>query len=65
MQKGIGDIMGGALIETEARTILKQGKNEAKREMALRILKWGKLTIAEVSGLRVAEVEELAELQTV
>ncbi len=57
--------MGGALIETEARTILKQGKNEAKREMALRILKWGKLTIAEVSGLRVAEVEELAELQTV
>ena len=58
-------MMRGALIETEARTILKQGKNEAKREMALRILKWGKLTIAEVSGLRVAEVEELAELQTV
>ncbi len=57
--------MGGALIETEARTILKQGKNEAKREMALRILKWGKLTIAEVLGLSVAEVEELAELQTV
>ena len=25
LQKGVGDIMGGALIETEARTILDQG----------------------------------------
>ncbi len=72
VQKGIGDIMGGALIETEARTILKQGKsqgmNEAKRETALRMLKRGKLTfeeIAEDSGLSVAEVEKLAGLQIV
>lgn len=72
VQKGIGDIMGGALIETEARTILKQGKsqgmNEAKRETALRMLKRGKLTfeeIAEDSGLSVAEVEKLAGLQAV
>ena len=72
VQKGVGDIMGGALIETEARTILNQGKiqgiNETKQLTALRMLKMGKLTIeeiAECSELSVAEVEQLAGLQTV
>ena len=76
MQKGVGDIMGGALIETEARTILKQGIkqgktqgiSETKKQTALRMLKMGKLTveeIAECSELSVAEVEQLARLQTV
>lgn len=76
VQKGVGDIMGGALIETEARTILnqgiKQGKtqgiSETKKQTALRMLKMGKLTIeeiAECSELSVAEVEQLAELQMV
>jgi len=80
VQKGVGDIMGGALIETEARTILnqgikqgiKQGKtqgiSETKKLTALRMLKMGKLTveeIAECSELSVAEVEQLAGLQTV
>ena len=67
-----GDIMGGALIETEARTILKQGKtqgiSETKKQTALRMLKMGKLTIeeiAECSELSVVEVEQLAGLQTV
>ena len=72
VQKGVGDIMGGALIETEARIILTQGKNEGisetKKKTALRMLKMGKLTIeeiAECSELSVAEVEQLAGLQTV
>ena len=76
VQKGVGDIMGGALIETEARTILnqgiKQGKTqgirEAKKQTALRMLKMGKLTmeeIAECSGLSVEEVGQLEGLQTV
>lgn len=80
VQKGVGDLMGGALIETEARTILnqgikqgiKQGKSqgisETKKQTALRMLKMGKLTIeeiAECSELSVAEVEQLAGLQTV
>ncbi len=76
VQKGVGDIMGGALIETEARIILnqgiKQGKtqgiSETKKLTALRMLKMGKLTveeIAECSELSVAEVEQLAGLQTV
>ncbi len=62
--------MGGALIETEAKTILNQGKsqgiNETKRETALRLLKRGKLTIekiAEDTGLSVMEVEQLKGLQ--
>ena len=68
IQKGVGDIMGGALIETEARTILNRGKKEAKKETALRMLKRGKLTleeIAEDTGLGISEVRELAELQTI
>lgn len=72
VQKGVGDMMRGALIETEARTILNQGKNQGisqnQRETALRMLKRGKLTIeeiAEYSGLSITEVEQLAELQTV
>ena len=70
MQKGVGDIMSGALIETEARIILNQGKSEGisetKKKTALRMLKIGKLTIeeiAECSELSMAEVEQLARLQ--
>ena len=65
VQKGVGDIMGGALVETSARKL----KNEAKREVAVSLLKMGKLTIAEIaecSELNIAEVEQLAsELQPV
>lgn len=80
VQKDVGDMMRGALIETEARTILNQGiqqgisqgisqgATETKKKMALKMLKMGKLTIeeiAEYSELSVAEVEQLAEPQTV
>lgn len=68
VQKGVGDMMRGALVETSARTILNQGIREAKRQTALRMLKRGKMTvdeIAEDTGLSVAEVEQLAEFQTV
>ena len=72
VQKEIGGMMGGALIETEARTILKKGidkgKDEAKKEAALRMLQDGELSIdkvAKYSGLDIAEVELLAGLQMV
>ena len=68
MQKGVGDMMRGALIETEARTILNQGISQTKRETALRMLQDGKLAVEEIakySGLSITEVEQLAELQTV
>ena len=64
VQKGVGDIMGGALIETSARRL----KNEANKETAIRMIKRGKMTIEEIAedtGLSVAEVEQLAGLQTV
>ena len=32
VQKGVGDIVGGALIETEARTILNQGIHQGKSQ---------------------------------
>ena len=56
-QKGVDDIVGGALIETEARTILKQGINqgksqginENKKETALRMLQDGELSIDKIA----------------
>ena len=76
VQKGVGDMMRGALIETEARRILNQGIhqgksqgiNETKKETALRMLQDGELPIdkiAKYTGLNVSEVQQLAELQTV
>ena len=68
MQKGEGDMMRGALIETSARTILNQGISQNQRETALKLLKRGQLTIEEIAedtGLSVSEVEQLAGLQTV
>lgn len=72
VQKGIGAMMRGPLIQTRARTILnrgiRQGISENKKETALRMLKAGKLTveeIAEYSALSVAEVEQLMNLQTI
>ena len=68
VQKGVGDIMGGALIETSARRLKNEAENETKKRTALRMIKMGKLTIeeiAECSELSVAEVERLAGLQTV
>lgn len=68
VQKGVGDMMRGALIETSARKILNQGISQNQRETALRMLKRGKMTIEEIAedtGLSVLEVEQLAGLQTV
>ena len=53
-------MMGGALIETEARRILNKGMNEAQKETAIRLLKRGKQTVEEIAedtGLSVMEVE--------
>ena len=68
VQKNVGDMMRGSLIETTARRLKNEAENETKRKMVVRMFKTGKLTIeeiAECSGLSVAEVEQLAELQTV
>ncbi len=72
VKKGVGDIMGGALIETEARIILNQGisqgkmlgMDEANKKTADRMLKSGKFTIEEVAeycDLTVEEVGQIAE----
>jgi len=68
VQKGVGDMMRGALLETSARTILNQGISQNQKETALRLLKRGKQTVEEIAedtGLSAAEVERLAGLQTV
>ena len=76
VQKGVGDMMRGAMIETEARAILNQGIrqginqgiNETRKKMALKMLRAGKLTveeIAEYTELKVEEVEQLTGDQTI
>ena len=68
IQKGVGGMMRGALIETEAKRILNKGINEGKKETALRMIQDGELSlekVAKYSGLAIKEVEELAKLQTV
>ncbi len=73
VQKGIGDMVRGALIETGARKILNQGISQGinqgisqnQRETALRLLERGKQTIVEIAedtGLSVKDVEQLAGL---
>lgn len=71
VQKGVGDMMSDALIETETRTILNQGKSqgirETKKKTALKLLKRGKLTVEEIAEdteLSIPEVEQLAGIQT-
>ena len=64
VQKGVGDMMRGPLIETSARRL----RNEARKETALRMLQDGELPInkiAKYSGLVIKEVEELAKFETV
>ena len=68
VQKGVGDIMSGALIETNARRLKNEAENETKKRTALKLLKRGKQTVEEIAedtGLSVSEVEHLAGLQTV
>lgn len=68
IQKGVGDIMGGALLETSARRLKNEAENETKKETALRMLQDGELSIdkiAKYSGLSVEDVEQLAKLQMV
>ena len=64
IQKGVGGMMRGPMIETEAKRILDKGK----RETALRMIQDGELSIEKVakySGLAIKEVEELAKLQII
>lgn len=68
VQKGVGDIMGGALIETSARRLKNEAENETKKQTALKLLKRGKQTVEEIAedtGRSITEVEQLAGLQTV
>ena len=78
VQKGVGDMMRGALIETSARTILKQGIKQGidqgiiqgksqgitqnQRETALRMLKKGKMTNEEIAEYTGLSIMEVEQL---
>lgn len=81
VQKGIGDIMRGPMIQTSASTILNQGIqqgikqgvqqgidqgiSEAKRETALKMLKRGKYTVEEIAEDTGLSVAEVEQLEVV
>lgn len=68
IQKGVGGMMRGPMIETEAKRMLNKGINKEKRETALRMIQDGVLPIekiAKYSGLAIKELEELTKLGTV
>ena len=63
-----GEYLDGNINEIEQLVNGEHLNSENKKETALRMLKAGKLTveeIAEYSALSVAEVEQLANLQTI
>jgi len=78
VQKGVGDMMRGALLETSARTIFNQGINQGisqginqginqgisqnQKETALRMLRRGKMTIQEIAEDTGLHVEEVEQL---
>ena len=65
VQKGVGDMMSGALIETSARKIKTTAEIEKQKRIAIRMLQDGELSIDKIAmytELKVEEVEKLAGL---
>ena len=68
VQKGVGDMMSGALIETSARKIKTTAEIEKQKHIATRMLQDGELSIDKIAmytELKVEEVKKLAGSQTV
>lgn len=68
VQKGVGGMMSGALIETSARKIKTTAEIEKQKRIATRMLQDGELPIDKIAmytELKIEEVEKLAELQAV
>ncbi|HBA47486.1 MAG TPA: hypothetical protein DCZ91_06745 [Lachnospiraceae bacterium] len=68
VQKGVGGMMSGALLETSARKIKTTAEIEKQKRIATRMLQDGELSIDKIAmytELKVEEVEKLAGLQTV
>ena len=79
VQKGVGDMMRGALIETRAKAILnqgisqgirqgisqgiRQGVSQGKRETALKLLNRGKLTIEEIAEDTGLSIAEVKQIE--
>ena len=78
IQEGVKSVMGGKVLDYEAKEILNQGKREGRqegvqegrqernREIADKMIKRGEMSfedISDYSGLSVEEVRELAEKQ--
>ena len=63
----VGDMMRGALIEIEARTILNQGKSlgeiETKKRTALIMLQDGELSIEKLQSIQVLKLQKWNSLQ--
>lgn len=67
VREGVKSVMGGRVLEHEAKKILDEGKKEQAIETALKMIADGQLSlekIAQYSGLTLEEVKELADKRT-
>jgi len=67
VQKAVGGMMSGALIETNARRIKTAAEIEKQKRIATRMLQDGELSIDKIAmytELKIEEVEKLAGHQT-
>ena len=61
-KKGIGEVMGGNVLELESDKLIAKGKQETQVETAVRMLQAGKYAveeIADISGLTIEKIYEL------
>ncbi len=59
IRKGLGDIMGGKVLDLEAIRIWKEGRNEGRAEIVMNMLQSEKKPeeVAELTGLSLREIE--------
>ena len=64
MRKGVATVMGGKILNYEAKDILNQGVDQGRREVAENMIKLGKNSFEEIAlctNMPVSDVEALAE----
>ncbi len=63
VQKGVGDMMSGALIETNARRLKSEAENETKKKLHLGCYKMGNYQLIRLQNILVLELKMWRSLQ--
>ena len=67
-KKGIGEVMGGRVLELPSERLIQQGINQGKEENACQtaklLLKTGKLSVEEIAEVTGVSLEKITQLRT-